>query len=104
MVVFTTSHIGRNARTKKVIAFVMTNIRRTNADRLLNNWNCFDMRTSEYTKLYGLRNNATGRLILYYWASSQKHKALFSSREKAADAAINVVHDIGASVSIVEFE
>lgn len=44
MVVFTTSHIGRNARTKKVIASVMTNIRRTNADRLLNNWNCFDMR------------------------------------------------------------
>lgn len=43
MVVFTTSHIGRNARTKKVIAFVMTNIRPTNADRLLNNWNCFDM-------------------------------------------------------------
>ena len=43
-------------------------------------------------------------MILYYWASSQKHKALFSSREKAADAAINVVHDIGASVSIVEFE
>lgn len=60
-------------------------------------------RTSEYQKLCGLRNNATGRLILFYWASSQKHKALFSSREKAADAAIGV-HDIGASVSIVEFE
>ena len=62
------------------------------------------MRTSEYKKLYGLRNNATGRLILYYWASSQKHKALFSSPEKAAAAAINVVRDIGSSVSIVEFE
>ena len=43
MVVFTTSHIGRNALIKKVIASVMTNIRPTNADRLLNNWNCFDI-------------------------------------------------------------
>lgn len=62
------------------------------------------MRTSEYKKLYGLRNNATGKLILFYWASSQKHKALFSSREKAADAAVNISYDIGASVSIVNFE
>lgn len=61
-------------------------------------------RISEYEKLYGLKNNTTGRLILYYWASSQKHKAIFSSREKAAQAAINVIHDIGPSVSIVEFE
>lgn len=28
-----------------------------------------------------------GKLILYYWASSQKHKAIFSTREKAMDAA-----------------
>lgn len=62
------------------------------------------MRTSEYKKLYGLRNNATGKLILFYWASSQKHKALFSSMEKAADAAVNISYDIGASVSIVNFE
>lgn len=65
----------------------MTNIRPTNADRLLNNWNYFDMRTSEYTKLFGLRNKETGKLILFYWASSQKHKAIFSTREKAMDAA-----------------
>lgn len=45
------------------------------------------MRTSEYQKLFGLRNKETGKLILYYWASSQKHKAIFSTREKAMDAA-----------------
>ena len=81
----------------------MTNIRPTNADQLLNNWNCFDMRTSEYTKLYGLKNQLTGKLILYYWASSQKHKALFSSKTKAEEAAINVARDIGNSVLIVEY-
>ena len=35
-------------------------------------------RISEYQKLFGLRNKETGKLILYYWASSQKHKAIFS--------------------------
>lgn len=35
------------------------------------------MRTSEYQKLFGLRNKETGKLILYYGASSQKHKAIF---------------------------
>jgi len=45
------------------------------------------MRISEYPKLYGLRNPITGKLILFYWASSQKHKAIFSTREKAMDAA-----------------
>lgn len=45
------------------------------------------MRISEYQKLYGLRNPVTGKLILFYWASSQKHKAIFSTREKAMDAA-----------------
>ena len=49
--------------------------------------NVIDMRTSEYQKLFGLRNKETGKLILYYWASSQKHKAIFSTREKAMDAA-----------------
>lgn len=44
-------------------------------------------RMSEYQKLYGLRNKETGKLIFYYWASSQKHKAIFSTREKAMDAA-----------------
>lgn len=42
---------------------------------------------SEYQKLYGLRNKESGKLILYYWASSQKHKAIFSTKEKAIEAA-----------------
>lgn len=42
--------------------------------------------TSEYNKLYILRNPEDGKMVLYYWASSQKHKALFSSRKKAEDA------------------
>lgn len=61
------------------------------------------MRISEYQKLFGLRNKETGKLILYYWASSQKHKALFSSKEKAEEAAIWVARDIGNSVIIVEY-
>ena len=61
------------------------------------------MRISEYQKLFGLRNKETGKLILYYWASSQKHKALFSSKEKAEEAAILVARDIGNSVIIVEY-
>lgn len=60
------------------------------------------MRTSEYQKLFGLRNKETGKLILYYWASSQKHKALFSTRAKAEEAAINVARDISGPVEIVE--
>lgn len=38
------------------------------------------------TELWGLRNTETQELVLTYWASSQKHKALFSTREKAEDA------------------
>lgn len=57
-------------------------------------------RISEYKKLYGLRNKATGILILYYWASSQKHKAIFSTKGKAIDAA----NWIEGETEIVEFE
>lgn len=57
------------------------------------------MRTSEYEKLYGLRNKETGKLILFYWASSQKHKALFASMEKAKDA----TKWIDCETQIVEF-
>ena len=57
-------------------------------------------RISEYKKLYGLRNKATGYLILVYWASSQKHKAIFASRERAMDAA----EWIEDETEIVEFE
>lgn len=62
------------------------------------------MRVSEYTTLYGLRNNTTGKLILYYWASSQKHKALFSTKAKAEEAAINVARDISGPVEIIIIE
>lgn len=38
------------------------------------------------TELWGLKNKETGELVLEYFASSQKHKALFSSHEKAQKA------------------
>lgn len=42
---------------------------------------------SEYNHLFVLRNEVTGMRIFYYWASSQKHKALFGSYAKAKAAA-----------------
>ena len=48
-------------------------------------------RISEYKKLYGLRNKATGNLILYYWASSQKHKAIFPRKEKRLTRPIGLI-------------
>ena len=57
------------------------------------------MRISEYKTLYGLRNKASGKLILYYWASSQKHKAIFSTRGKAIEAS----NWIDEETEIVEF-
>ena len=56
------------------------------------------MRTSEYEHLYGLRNVETKKWVLYYWASSQKHKALFSTRKKAEEA----VRWIEGNIEIVE--
>lgn len=44
------------------------------------------MNTTEYNNLYILRNPENGKIVLTYWASSQKHKALFSSRKKAEEA------------------
>lgn len=44
------------------------------------------MKASEYKHLYAIKNKASGNFILYYWASSKKHKALFSSRKKAEEA------------------
>lgn len=43
-------------------------------------------RTTEYSRLYVLRNPESGKTVLTYWASSQKHKALFSTRKKAEEA------------------
>ena len=60
-------------------------------------------RISEYKKLYGLRNKATGNLILYYWASSQKHKAIFSNKEKANDAKFWIEKE-NVEIEIVEFD
>ncbi len=56
------------------------------------------MRTTEYKTLFVIRNLDTGKLILTYWASSQKHKAIFSTRQKAEDA----VSNIGGNVAIEE--
>lgn len=56
------------------------------------------MRESEYEHLYALKDGATGKWVLFYWASSQKHKALFSSRQKAEDA----VKNIGRDIEIIE--
>ena len=56
------------------------------------------MRTTEYKTLFVIRNLDTGKLILTYWASSQKHKAIFSTRQKAEDA----VSHIGGNVTIEE--
>ena len=61
------------------------------------------MGISEYDTLYGLRNKATGKLILTYWASSQSHKALFSSRKKAEDALFWFENE-DIEVEIVEFK
>lgn len=41
---------------------------------------------TEYNKLYVLRNPENNKVVLTYWASSQKHKSLFSTRQKAEEA------------------
>lgn len=43
------------------------------------------MQTSEYNNVYVLRNRETGRYIFRYCASSQYHKAIFSSRKRAEE-------------------
>jgi hypothetical protein len=58
-------------------------------------------RNTEYSKLYGLRNKATGNLILFYWASSQRHKAIFANKEKANKAKSWIDKEI--EVEVVEF-
>ena len=52
------------------------------------------MTTTEYNSIFVLRNKATGKMILTYWASSQKHKAIFSTRKKAEDAIAWIKGDI----------
>ena len=56
------------------------------------------MKTREYEHLYALKDKDAGMYLLTYWASSQKHKALFSSRKKAEDAVLM----IDGNIEIVE--
>lgn len=56
------------------------------------------LRGTEYKHVYVLRNKDTGKIVFTYWASSQKHKALFSTRKKAEDATKN----IDGNIEIVE--
>ena len=56
---------------------------------------------TEYDHLYALKNKDTGKWILTYWASSQKHKALFSTRKKAEEASNNLISR-GINTEIVE--
>lgn len=56
------------------------------------------MRTREYEHLYALKDKNTDMYLLTYWASSQKHKALFSSRKKAEES----LQWIDGNIEIVE--
>ena len=56
-------------------------------------------RTTEYKHVYVFKNKETGNYLLTYWASSQKHKALFPSLKKAEEAKENI-EDI--DVEIIE--
>ena len=58
------------------------------------------MKPSLYKTLYGLRDKNTGNLFLSYGASSQRHKALFSSKDKAQEAIDNWLSDM--DIEIVE--
>lgn len=62
------------------------------------------MRISEHKKLYGIRNKKTGNLIFSYWASSQCHKAIFSTEKKAMEADQWISKDLDGETEIVEFE
>ncbi|MBO6271793.1 hypothetical protein J6O48_03320 [bacterium] len=41
------------------------------------------MIVTEYNKLYVLRNPENNKVVLTYWVSSQKHKAIFPTRQGA---------------------
>jgi hypothetical protein len=58
------------------------------------------MRGLEYKHVYVLRNKDTGYYLLNYWPSSQKHKALFSTRKKAEEAVKRI--DDNTNIEIVE--
>lgn len=58
----------------------------------------YKLRGTEYEHVYVLKNKDTGKMIFTYWASSQKHKALFSTRKKAEDA----IGNIDGNIEIIE--
>ena len=41
---------------------------------------------TEYKHIYVLKNKDTGKFLLTYWSSSQKHKAIFSTRKNAEES------------------
>ena len=53
---------------------------------------------TQYEHLYILKDRDTNKWLLTYWASSQKHKALFSTRKKAEDA----LRWVGGNIDIIE--
>lgn len=56
----------------------------------------------EYDHLYALKDKDTGKWIFTYWASSQKHKALFSTRNKAEEAVNTHLNSKGINAEIIE--
>lgn len=62
------------------------------------------MTNSEYGYLYGLRNTATNKLIYYYYASSQKHKALFSTEKAAVQWAKWLSQDMGVRIIVTRIK
>ena len=79
MDVFTTFRSERNALTKKVIAFVMTNIRLNKGDQMLNNWNCFNM-----CKMNGCCGDNRFEIIAEYKERLLKETNIDSSPEEMA--------------------
>ena len=58
-------------------------------------------RITEYDNLYIIKNKTINKIVLMYWASSQKHKALFSSFDKASDALKNIKDDSNDEYEII---
>ena len=59
------------------------------------------MKKVNYEHVYLLKDKNTGSWIFTYWASSNKHKALFALKKTAQDA-VNWLKDDGVNAEIVE--
>ena len=55
----------------------------------------------EYEHVYLLKNKDTNKFLLYYCASSQKHKAIFSTQKKAEEA-VNYIQKETPNIEIIE--